>query len=113
MNFLMKTMVIIAVLALIVAAVAALSLAFGAALAYLLPLSLFQATLIFNASAGITLLTVLTVAVIRYTDEDPFLCDDCRRKAGERLNSFEYVQRNDPCPCGSGRKFKNCCGREP
>ena len=21
------------------------------------------------------------------------------------------VERNDPCPCGSGRKFKNCCGR--
>ena len=20
--------------------------------------------------------------------------------------------RNDPCPCGSGRKYKNCCGRE-
>lgn len=20
--------------------------------------------------------------------------------------------RNDPCPCGSGKKFKNCCGRE-
>ncbi len=20
--------------------------------------------------------------------------------------------RNDPCPCGSGRKFKRCCGRE-
>ena len=19
--------------------------------------------------------------------------------------------RNDPCPCGSGKKFKNCCGR--
>lgn len=19
--------------------------------------------------------------------------------------------RNDPCPCGSGRKFKACCGR--
>jgi uncharacterized protein YecA (UPF0149 family) len=19
------------------------------------------------------------------------------------------VGRNDPCPCGSGRKFKNCC----
>ncbi|MGE5754716.1 MAG: SEC-C metal-binding domain-containing protein, partial [Planctomycetaceae bacterium] len=18
---------------------------------------------------------------------------------------------NDPCPCGSGKKFKNCCGR--
>jgi uncharacterized protein len=21
------------------------------------------------------------------------------------------VRRNDPCPCGSGRKFKHCCGR--
>jgi len=21
------------------------------------------------------------------------------------------VSRNDPCPCGSGKKFKNCCGR--
>lgn len=21
------------------------------------------------------------------------------------------VGRNDPCPCGSGRKYKNCCGR--
>ncbi|MDD7429376.1 MAG: preprotein translocase subunit SecA [Oscillospiraceae bacterium] len=22
------------------------------------------------------------------------------------------VGRNDPCPCGSGKKFKNCCGRD-
>jgi hypothetical protein len=22
------------------------------------------------------------------------------------------VGRNDPCPCGSGRKFKHCCGRK-
>ncbi|WP_349676117.1 MULTISPECIES: SEC-C metal-binding domain-containing protein [Spongiibacter] len=21
------------------------------------------------------------------------------------------VGRNDPCPCGNGRKFKKCCGR--
>lgn len=21
------------------------------------------------------------------------------------------VGRNDPCPCGSGNKFKKCCGR--
>lgn len=21
------------------------------------------------------------------------------------------VQRNDPCPCGSGKKYKKCCGR--
>jgi Protein of unknown function (DUF1186)/SEC-C motif len=23
------------------------------------------------------------------------------------------VGRNDPCPCGSGKKFKKCCGKEP
>jgi len=22
----------------------------------------------------------------------------------------ENVGRNDPCPCGSGKKFKKCCG---
>jgi len=21
------------------------------------------------------------------------------------------VGRNDPCPCGSGKKYKKCCGR--
>ncbi|UCG17833.1 MAG: SEC-C domain-containing protein [Phycisphaerales bacterium] len=21
------------------------------------------------------------------------------------------VRRNDPCPCGSGKKYKQCCGR--
>ena len=26
------------------------------------------------------------------------------------LNPFRHVGRNDPCPCGSGKKFKKCCG---
>ena len=24
-------------------------------------------------------------------------------------NPFKHVGRNDPCPCGSGKKFKKCC----
>ena len=28
-----------------------------------------------------------------------------------RLKASEKVGRNDPCPCGSGKKYKNCCGR--
>ncbi|MFO1063912.1 MAG: SEC-C metal-binding domain-containing protein [Pirellulales bacterium] len=27
-------------------------------------------------------------------------------------NTSQKVGRNDPCSCGSGKKFKNCCGRE-
>ncbi|WP_029165332.1 preprotein translocase subunit SecA [Aminiphilus circumscriptus] len=32
---------------------------------------------------------------------------------GERvpLRKGERVGRNDPCPCGSGKKYKHCCGR--
>jgi preprotein translocase subunit SecA len=26
-------------------------------------------------------------------------------------NREDKVQRNAPCPCGSGKKYKNCCGR--
>lgn len=33
---------------------------------------------------------------------------------GSGLNSITKktkIGRNDPCPCGSGKKFKKCCGR--
>ena len=26
-------------------------------------------------------------------------------------NADKKVGRNDPCPCGSGKKYKQCCGR--
>ena len=25
----------------------------------------------------------------------------------------EKIGRNDPCPCGSGQKYKKCCGKNP
>jgi len=25
------------------------------------------------------------------------------------VNPFRDVGRNDPCPCGSGKKYKKCC----
>ena len=31
--------------------------------------------------------------------QEPFVRDDAK------------VGRNDPCPCGSGKKFKKCCGK--
>jgi hypothetical protein len=27
------------------------------------------------------------------------------------IRSIHKVGRNDPCPCGSGKKYKKCCGR--
>jgi hypothetical protein len=30
-------------------------------------------------------------------------------QAGTAVNPYKNVGRNDPCPCGSGKKFKKCC----
>ena len=30
-------------------------------------------------------------------------------RTGGFKNPFRRVSRNDPCPCGSGKKFKKCC----
>jgi uncharacterized protein YecA (UPF0149 family) len=47
--------------------------------------------------------------------------DDAVRKAKEQrdknpgkyqLKHRQEVGRNDPCPCGSGKKYKKCCGAE-
>jgi len=27
----------------------------------------------------------------------------------QKVRKFDKVGRNEPCPCGSGKKFKNCC----
>lgn len=39
-----------------------------------------------------------------------------RRILGETsepyVNPYKNIGRNDPCPCGSGKKFKKCCGRD-
>jgi uncharacterized protein YecA (UPF0149 family) len=35
----------------------------------------------------------------KYTSTKPF------------VRPTEKVGRNDPCPCGNGKKFKQCCGK--
>lgn len=40
------------------------------------------------------------------SDEPPLPDVPVEQAHGERA-----VGRNDPCPCGSGKKFKKCCGK--
>ncbi|MEE0874530.1 MAG: SEC-C metal-binding domain-containing protein [Ruminococcus sp.] len=28
------------------------------------------------------------------------------------MRKGKKIGRNDPCPCGSGKKYKKCCGRD-
>ena len=32
-------------------------------------------------------------------------------KGGHTVEALPKIGRNDPCPCGSGKKYKKCCGR--
>ena len=36
---------------------------------------------------------------------------DTREARQEPVRAEKTVGRNDPCPCGSGQKYKNCCGK--
>jgi uncharacterized protein YecA (UPF0149 family) len=44
--------------------------------------------------------------------------EDCRREYVEQgrpetpIPSSPVVSKNRPCPCGSGKKYKKCCGKE-
>ncbi len=40
--------------------------------------------------------------------DDPPLPDD----PVEQAKADHAIGRNDPCPCGSGKKFKKCCGKD-
>lgn len=45
-----------------------------------------------------------------YLDDPLKALDWTREGYGEpQRNPFKDVGRNDPCPCGSGKKFKKCC----
>ena len=35
-----------------------------------------------------------------------------QKKINLRLEVGHKVYPNDPCPCGSGRKYKNCCAKQ-
>ena len=36
---------------------------------------------------------------------------DTRQQVREPIRADKTPGRNDPCPCGSGLKFKNCHGK--
>ncbi len=68
--------------------------------------------------------TKFEVQVVQMRDEDFETIDTDLAKAAENFTSpseednhspekrGEKIGRNDPCPCGSGNKFKKCCGKD-
>lgn len=50
-------------------------------------------------------------SMFRFDDEDQrwYYVEEANRKL-EPIVKGAQPGRNDPCPCGSGKKFKKCCG---
>jgi hypothetical protein len=42
----------------------------------------------------------------------PKFLEEASGKTKPIVNPGSKLGRNDPCPCGSGKKFKKCCARE-
>lgn len=36
---------------------------------------------------------------------------DGEKKKKQPVRTEKKIGRNEPCPCGSGKKYKHCCGR--
>lgn len=46
------------------------------------------------------------VAKVTGTNKDETVQSAPKKRTGKK------IQPNDPCPCGSGKKYKMCCGRK-
>lgn len=45
-----------------------------------------------------------------YSDEELTRLYKEQKKSTTVVNTSPKIGRNDPCPCGSGKKYKKCCG---
>jgi uncharacterized protein len=60
--------------------------------------------LIVGAAAGVT-------GIYRYFESQRLVEKELYDDATTFRRVMPKIGRNDPCPCGSGKKFKHCCGR--
>ena len=40
-----------------------------------------------------------------------YIDGEVNRAPNKTISTKKKIGRNDPCPCGSGKKYKKCCGR--
>ncbi len=43
-------------------------------------------------------------------EDGRWVFDDCVMNPKPKTRQVEKIGRNAPCPCGSGKKYKKCCG---
>ena len=64
-----------------------------------------------DAVKGLLRVAVRKAPVVRQQVAKPVDTPAPEGNAPKKKLAAEKIGRNDPCPCGSGKKYKNCCGR--
>ncbi len=64
-----------------------------------------------NTINNFKIMSVSYVCRMELTREDVNKTDQERAAHDAALNGEANIHRNAPCPCGSGLKYKNCCGK--
>ncbi|MBM3706477.1 MAG: hypothetical protein FJW66_08135, partial [Actinobacteria bacterium] len=53
----------------------------------------------------------MAVKNIRTSGPSDVIAGDSSKASRPEPVRVQKVGRNDPCPCGSGKKYKKCCGK--
>ncbi len=54
---------------------------------------------------------ILRVKIVERPEERQMVMNQGEDAVKKPVKAEKKVGRNDPCPCGSGKKYKKCCGR--
>lgn len=86
----------------------------GALLAQWMPVSLFQAALLaIGATVAVALVVHVGTTMVQHQMQHAWYDEDNEWEPNEELDIAPQppkIGRNAPCPCNSGKKYKNCCG---
>ena len=54
---------------------------------------------------------LLTLGLLRGVSDPRWMTYKQAQDKGWQVRQGEKIGRNDPCPCGSGKKYKHCHGK--
>ena len=127
-------LVFLACIVLLIAISTAAFVAAGYLLSLILPVTVFQSSVLCIGATFVFAFIISAVTIVKqisdrqeytYEDDEEYEDDEDEDEDEEKeKNTFDNVShrsftvvnkkkvgRNEPCPCGSGKKYKHCCGK--
>ena len=128
-------LIVLFIILLVMAISTGIFIGLGSLISSLFPLTLFQSALLIMGAVFVLGFSILVFFISShyaelkemnyydddYDDDDEYEdFDDDYDEEDEIINTLKKqppftsekkIGRNEPCPCGSGKKYKNCCGK--